>query len=447
MNFKKIFLGLTTCSLCSFIGFFTTTAFAGGFSIREQSTSSQGASFAGNAAGSDLSTIFWNPAGVTIAGPGITTESHAAVLIPDAEIDPTDAQALVGGFGLSGAPNDIDKVALVPSSYGAWRINEQITVGFGFNAPFGLASEADNQIWSGQYDFQEAELKTFNFNPVIGYQMSPTFSVGVGLQVQYADLNVRQAIVPPFIAPANTHPTAEVDTDDWSYGFTLGFLWRPQDGTSIGVGYRSRLNNTFEGDLTVAGLPALSRQIELDLDLPEIVTVSLRQDLSSNLRLLGTFEWTNWSILGDVVVFDRNTGGTVPTLDVANLPATTPLQIEANWDDGYFLAGGLEYDYSNQLTLRGGVAYEWSPVQNPAQRLLSVPDSDRIWLSAGATYKWTEATSFDFAYTHIFFDDENIVRPTGFTGSVESSTDIISVSYKTKWGQDGPLGLLSGLNN
>jgi long-chain fatty acid transport protein len=126
---------------------------------------------------------------------------------------------------------------------------------------------------------------------------------------------------------------------------------------------------------------------------------------------------------------------------------TIPLSIEANWDDGYFLSGGLEYDYSDKLTVRGGVAYEWSPVQEASQRLITVPDADRVWLSVGATYKYSEATSFDFAYTHIFVEDGDIIRPSGFTGESESSVDIIGVSMKTKWGADGPLGLLKGFNN
>ena len=442
----------------SFISLIAGTAIAGGFAIREQSTSGLGAAFAGNAAGYDLSTIYWNPAGVAIAGPGITTESHAAVIFPDAEIDPSDNQALTSGvspfgatFGpLSAVGNDIDKIAFVPASYGAWRINDKLTIGYGFNAPFGLATEADDKVWSGQYDFREADLKTYNFNPVVGYQLTSTLSVGAGLQVQYTDLNLKQAIIPPpatfGVIPSTAHPSANVKIDDWSVGFTAGLLWRPMQGTSIGVGYRSRLNNTLEGSLDVDGLPIPRQNVEADFDLPEIVTVSLRQDLSSNLRLLGTFEWTNWSILGDVVLMNRDTGAPVQTVDPGTLTGV-PLTVEANWDDGYFLSGGLEYDYSENLTLRTGAAYEWSPVEEPTQRLLAIPDSDRIWLSVGATYKWSEATSFDFAYTHIFIDDEDIVRPTGFTGNVDSSVDIIGVSFKTKWGADGPFGLLSGITN
>jgi long-chain fatty acid transport protein len=95
------------------------------------------------------------------------------------------------------------------------------------------------------------------------------------------------------------------------------------------------------------------------------------------------------------------------------------------------------------VTLRTGVAYEISPIQNASERLLQLPDADRWWASLGGTYKWTETTSFDFGYTHIFVEDAAIDRfpsstNTSFnflrlTGSAESSVDIISAGLKTKW--------------
>ena len=57
------------------------------------------------------------------------------------------------------------------------------------------------------------------------------------------------------------------------------------------------------------------------------------------------------------------------------------------------------------LTVRSGLAFEKSPIQNASERLIQVPDSDRWWASVGATYKYSEKFTFDFAYTHIFFDD------------------------------------------
>lgn len=400
---------------------------AGGFAVREQSTSGLGAAFAGNAAGYDLSTIYWNPAGVAIAGPGLTTESHAALIIPDSEVTSLNAPYTDGA-------NDIGKVALVPASYAAYRINEKWTIGYGFNAPFGLGTEADRKSWGGQSEFREAELTSYNFNPVVGYQVSPTLAVGLGLQIQYTDLRLDQAVA-PFGVNADAQ-SAKLKGDDWSFGFTAGLLWRPTEGTSIGIGYRSGVDVELEGGLTPPGMASVP--ISADLDQPEIATISLRQSLNARTRFLATFEWTNWSKL-DVVPVNGSLGFG---------PGGNELAIEANWEDGYFLSGGLEYDYSEKLTVRGGIAYEWSPVQEPEQRLVYVPDSDRVWLSVGATYKWNEQTTLDLAYTHIFVEDSDINRETTtYQGDVDSSVDIIGVSVKTKWGKDGPLGLLKGFNN
>ena len=56
-----------------------TSAIAGGFAIREQSTTGLGLAFADAAAGSDLSSMFWNPAAVT-AVDGMNTVSSSPAL-------------------------------------------------------------------------------------------------------------------------------------------------------------------------------------------------------------------------------------------------------------------------------------------------------------------------------------------------------------------------------
>ena len=44
---------------------------------------------------------------------------------------------------------DVGIDALVPGSYGAYRINPDWAIGFAINAPFGLATKADTP-WAGQ---------------------------------------------------------------------------------------------------------------------------------------------------------------------------------------------------------------------------------------------------------------------------------------------------------
>jgi long-chain fatty acid transport protein len=174
--------------------------------------------------------------------------------------------------------------------------------------------------------------------------------------------------------------------------------------------------------------------------LPEIVTLSLRQAISPHLTMLGTVEWTNWSRLEKLDVTCANTQPNPVFCSLGNGQTVRSLQL--GWHDGWLFALGAEYAYSPALTLRGGVAYEISPIQNADERTLRVADADRIWASIGATYKWSENIALDFAYSHIFVDDAPIDRTESgirFVGSADTSIDIVSVSLKMKVGSIGDI--------
>jgi long-subunit fatty acid transport protein len=73
--------------------------------------------------------------------------------------------------------------AFVPSMYAGMPLSDRLKVGFGFNGPWGVVSEPDHQNWAGQFEARTSELRTYNFNPVASYQLTPTLTVGAGAQV------------------------------------------------------------------------------------------------------------------------------------------------------------------------------------------------------------------------------------------------------------------------
>jgi long-chain fatty acid transport protein len=221
--------------------------------------------------------------------------------------------------------------------------------------------------------------------------------------------------------PTLPSPSASIKVDDnIGVGATAGILLRPAAGTSIGLGFRSTIEHDLKGNLFSPAGPAPT--VKATLDTPEMVTLSFSQALTTGVRLLGTAEWTNWSRIGVIPLVGL--GGPV---------------IDANWEDGWLVSGGLEYDHSSSLTLRGGVGFEKSPIREATQRLVQLPDSDRIWVAAGATYRYTETTTFDFSYAHVFFDDEHLTRGAltnpafVLDADVSNSADILSVGMRTRW--------------
>ena len=227
-------------------------------------------------------------------------------------------------------------------------------------------------------------------------------------------------------------PTGAVKGDDTAIGFTAGILVTPAAGTSIGLGYRSNIDHELEGTFHISGGAAKNR-ISADVNLPEIVTLSLRQDLMPNWTLLGSVEWTNWSRVPELEIICKAPGA--PACPGAGVPLQT---LPLGWDDGWFFSLGLEHQHNDKLTLRGGIAYEISPIQNAEGRTIRVPDSDRFWLSAGASYKYSDTTTVDLSYAHLWAQDSKTVQGEGpggvplLVGDVEASADIISVGVRSK---------------
>lgn len=423
---------LGSCAACALLVVATEDAKAGGFSVREQSAEFQGMSFAGNAAsGGGLSAMFWNSAAAAYAPAYLYSENHASYIRANSEITAGAGSTLLFVGADSG---NIGNDAVVPASYMSMRFESGLVFALATSSPFGLTTEPSNRNWAGQTFARTSEIKTYNFNPTLAYRVTSTIALGVGLQIQHIEGRLKSAS-----GVAATSPNIVIQGDDTAFGFTAGVMFTPTASTSIGLGFRSSLDHTLEGTVGIPGSgvapAAAGAAIKAGITLPEIVTLSIRQAVSPQLTVLGTVEWTNWSRAEKLDVVCANTLPNPVFCPAGN--GQTVRSLALGWNDGWMFAIGAEYAYSPALTLRGGVAYEISPIQNPEERTLRVPDADRIWASIGATYRWSENIALDFAYSHIFVDDAPIDRTESgirFVGSADTSVDILSVSLKMKMG-------------
>jgi long-chain fatty acid transport protein len=403
-----------------------SSAFAGGFAIREQSVESQGASFAGSAAFGGLSSMYWNPAAAANKD-GFNSESNFSLFIPESEIttkagtDPRLGRIPETSSGKIAGP------AVIPASYMNYQFKNfdpNLYMGLALNSPFGLTTEPENANYKGAALGRTSKLFTLNFNPTLAYKIGSGLTIGAGLQVMKAEGTFKFAAV----GPTGTFlpGSAGFEGSSFAVGATAGIQYTPVAGTSIGLGYRSRMTEKLEGNYFSPGLAALggTTRATVDVKLPDIVTLSFKQNVGQSARLMGTVEWTNWSR------FDE--------LRISPLDARVPqLAIPAKWVDGWFYSLGGEYDVNKALTVRTGFAYEKSPVDDPTKRLSGIPDANRIWASLGGSYKWSETLALDFAYTHIFIKDSELNRDSTqglkVIADMKAKADIVSVAIKHKW--------------
>jgi long-chain fatty acid transport protein len=387
-------------------------AVASGYALREQSGSLLGQAFAGeNAYAADPSIIFFNPAGMS-ALDGTRVSVGASFIFPNIEFN-NDGSTTALGPNILGTDEggDIGENALVPSVYAMTSFGD-FRIGIGVNSPFGLSTEyEDGSI--PRFAALDSSLRTINVNPVVSYRVAPWLALGVGAQIQRTDARLTNAAF--FGAPGEGD--VELQADDVGYGFTAGALITPRAGTQIGIGFRSSVNHTLDGDVKIN--PPVGGSVKLDasadLDTPESLGVSLSQQVTDRLSLSGTVEWTNWSRFDELrVEFDT--------------PGRPDSVTEEQWNDTYFFSLGADYKLTDKFTVRGGVAYDQSPVSDKF-RTARLPDEDRYWIAIGGTYAVTDAISIDAGYTHIFVKNASVnegfnVTPDGtVTGTLHGDYD------------------------
>jgi len=282
---------------------------AGAFGLREQSTVGQGDAFAGVAAGGALSSMFWNPATMTQTT-GFGIEGNGTGILSNVDQHPLAGSTLLprgfGGAGDTGSP------ALLFSGYSTWQVSPNLWIGLSTNSPFGLSTSFPDS-WAGRNYALGSSLMTYNATPSVALRINEWLSVGLGVQLQYgrADVNLGLTPIPP------TH--VNLNGSGWGFGLTAGVTVTPGPNTTIGVGWRSGIDQKIDGNLNFG----LSEAANTTLNLPDIVSVGIRHRFDDRWTVMGTAEWTNWSRIGTAVV----NYGPPPLLG----PIALPFQFRDGW--------------------------------------------------------------------------------------------------------------------
>lgn len=400
-----------------------------GFFVPQQGVPGIGRANAGGAAGaSDPSTMFFNPAGLPrLWAPGAPDRTLAAfnlhAIVPVFDLGDRGTFATTpgsGGAAVAVGGNDggnPGRISPVPSVYLARPLSQRVFAGVAITSPYGLGAKYRSG-WFGRYDTLEASLLTLNVAPTFAVKWSDRFSIGAGLDLQYADAKLTNA-VPDTLAPGGPGPASdglfELEGEAVTVGFNAGALIELiEDTTWLGVHYRSKMDHRLDGDATTSRLrgplAVLNGRLPMtaELRLPRIVTVGVRHRATQDVSLLAEVGWFQWSRLDELRV--RFDGG---------LPdAVRPTR----YRDSYTVGGALEYSGVPDWVLRTGIQYDRTPTRD-GFRDASFPDGDRLWLAAGATYRLSDDVQLDLALAHVPFADVDIAVNRGFlTGTPLAGT-------------------------
>lgn len=310
--------------VCGVLAVSGTPALGAGFAIKEQSPAALGNAFAGaTAEAADIGYMFFNPAGLT-RHDGHRALAGVSYILPKAEPENMTASTALGApIGGGNGGGDAADNALTPVLYGMASVSDRVKLGLGVNAPFGLKTGYD-WGWAGRYHALDSELATVTVNPTLAIRATDWLSVGAGLQAQYADAKLTNAVdfgtigaaagIPGAI-PAAQDGFARVDGDDWGFGGSAGVLLEPREGTRIGAAYRSQVEHRLEGDadfvLDAAGVGAALRGAtgrfvdtgaSARLTTPDTASLGIYHEIDERWAVMGEVQWTNWSVFQRLVV-------------------------------------------------------------------------------------------------------------------------------------------------
>jgi len=314
---------------------------AAGFANNDFSASGVGAGNAVVAGIADVTAASYNPAaiawldgGVYVEGGFASRNRNLSVKLPSGAIQSNDG----------GAKN-------ASSFHAAWVSHDS-------DIAFSLASSkaySNNTVWGGDTTF----IKSDRISLDLIYAVSSTLAVAHGVDVYRTTINMTQGAA------------SFSGKDKASFGVNIGVNWKPAPLWQVGMMLRSG---------TKAKVKSGSQQV--DLKLPEQVTLGVSYDMSDAWRLETDLAYARWSRLKNLDV----SGSTIR--NATDLKDTLALKMGATW---YWLPN---------TTLRFGYAYEQGANRASAfQRAISDQSGHRLSFGAGGD---VFGVHMDVAYAYTF---------------------------------------------
>ncbi|WP_435927311.1 long-chain fatty acid transporter FadL [Dryocola sp. BD613] len=408
MSQKNLF---TKSALAVAVAIVSSQAYSAGFQLNEFSSSGLGRAYSGEGAVADnAGSASRNPALIMMFDR--PSFSGGAIFV--------DPDVNISGSSPSGRSTDADNIAptaWVPNLHFVTPINEQFGIGASLTSNYGLATEFNNDYAAGSVA-GKTDLETLNLNLSGAYRLNSNWSFGVGFDAVYARAKIERyagdlpqliagsGTLPPQLAgpvsqiPADTQ-IAHLKGDEWGYGWNAGILYEIDKNNRYGFTYRSEVKIDFDGDYK-SSLPAAYNPLlgsyglygtggetipgALTLNLPEMWELSGYNKVAPQWAIHYSLTYTSWSQFQEL----KATGSDGQTL----------FQKDEKFKDAYRIALGTTYFMDKNWTFRTGIAFDDSPV--PANnRSISIPDQDRLWLSAGTTYAFNDNASVDLGVSYM----------------------------------------------
>lgn len=411
--------------LIAAIAFSPLFASAGGFQLNLQGIKSVGMGGAFTGVGSDASTVFFNPGGMSnlsghnfTAGFNYVTPSVSLQTPETANINQTSPNANPIHFYYTG------------------DLNEKMKFGFLVNNQFGSSSSFEDN-WQGRYVIQNISLKTFMFQPTMSYKIHDKVSIGAGFVYARGSFSTEKAV--PVGSASTTEGKAHLSGSGDGVGYNIGIFsnfYTIQKETSttdfnLGVSYRSKMPvDLSNGEATFTNIPLSlqgtfpsSTTFTSKITLPSVLTAGLSiKHSKENYSIMFAYDmnYTAWSVY-DTLKFDFANNDTPDSKAVKN------------WQNSMSHRFGLEFTYKQKYSVRAGLYYDMTPIED-GYVSPELPDATQIAYTAGLGYKVNDMISIDFSYIRQSAQRESSLDEANFTAKYNRKVNVFGLALNVKLG-------------
>ena len=326
-----------------------------------------------------------------------------------------------------------DPWKMLGSFYSAYPIVPgKLVFGLGVTTPFGLDSRWPKEGPVKYLIPYEATLITLDINPVLAWKPVESVALGVGLDIMYSSLELKQLYPWSQAIPGLALPdgTVHFDGDGWGLGAFAGITWKITPRQRLSVIGRLPLEVEYRGRFNATHLPAFTKgtgvtahsDFKSSIRFPASIAAGYGLDVTDRLTLGVDFLWAQNSTHDDVPL---DIGNNQSLLGAPGQPL--------NWKDAVTLGTGLQYRLDDHWAVRAGYMYSENS-QPDANYTPSVPSNDRHLMSVGLGYRGARH-SLDLAWSYSLFLDRTVVgnvQP-AFNGKYEMAWQVISASYSFRF--------------
>lgn len=404
-------------SLLTMSALSASMAYAGSFQLNLQGMRQTAMGGSGVAWPWDVSTIFYNPGGLSrLEG----VQAYGSVFFVTPRVRYTESPS--GSYMSDTKMRTSTPFAVYVG--GPVKKDSRWGLGLGVYTPFGSSAHW-NYTWPGRYVIRSIALQSIFLQPTVSFRLNDYISVGAGLVYGFGSVDIKKAVPVQYLDGRDG--SARLNGNAQGFGFNAGVQIKATDFLQFGVSYRSEVNmEVNKGDATFE-VPALAAanfpntRFSSTLPLPSILTVGFGVRPCKRLTLQGDVVFAGWSSYDSLKFdFEQNTSVLKDTRDPRNYKNTVAFRFGAN------------YQFCDAFSLMAGAAFDPTPTRD---ELLSpdAVDADRISISGGLVYKPMPKLSLMATVNYTTTEKREVTyEPARFQGAyqIKSVIPAIGIAYE-----------------